>query len=101
MIRKRKVILWVLIWTLLCSGLCTGFFADNSCPQYATFFEAINTTTDCNGALPISDLGLTGDKFCANICPEVSRGDINMDFLSHHDFDFRTSNQILNGCFVC
>ena len=77
MIRKRKVILWVLIWTLLCSGLCTGFFADNSCPQYATYFEAINTTTDCNGALPISDLGLTGDKFCANICPEVSRGHIN------------------------
>ena len=71
MIRKRKGIFW-LFWTLLCSDFCTGFFADNSCPQYATYFEALNTTTDCNGALPISDLGLTGDKFCEKICPQVS-----------------------------
>ena len=68
MIRKRKVITWLM--TLLCSEFCSGFFGDNSCPQYATYFEALNTTTDCNGALPISNLGLTGDKFCSNICPD-------------------------------
>ena len=82
MIRKRKVIFW-LFWTLLCSDFCTGFFADNSCPQYATYFEALNTTTDCNGALPISDLGLTGDKFCEKICPQVSTQCLKLQKKSH------------------
>ena len=68
MIKKRKVITYLVI--ILCFDVSYGFF-DNSCPQYATYFEALNTTTDCAGAIPISDLGLTGDKFCANICPQV------------------------------
>lgn len=67
----RFVKVLTLLVCLLFSSV-EGTFFDDSCPKYATFFEASNTTTDCNGAMPISTFGLTGDKFCANICPDVS-----------------------------
>ena len=68
---KRKVI-FLLVFVCSLTTIVQPFFVDDNCPNYATFFEASNTTTDCNGAMPISTFGIKGDKFCSNICPDVS-----------------------------
>ena len=41
-----------------------------NCPKWATYFEAINTTIDCNRAVPMS--ALQGDRFCEKICETVN-----------------------------
>ena len=71
MIRFGAIVLFVYLFGTLKSvdGL---FFGNADCPEVATFFEASNSTTDCNGAMPISTFGLKGDKFCENICSGVS-----------------------------
>ena len=40
-----------------------------NCPKWATYFEATNTTVDCNRAVRTS--ALQGDKFCEKICNQV------------------------------
>ncbi len=73
--KKRKPAgLWTstFVFLLLICPRMTSTFFDDACPKYATFFEASNTTTDCNLARPISMVGLRGDKFCSNICSDVS-----------------------------
>ena len=69
--KRKKVFLLVFLCVSGSLTLVQAFF-DGSCPKHATFFEASNTTTDCNGAMPISTFGIKGDKFCSNICPDVS-----------------------------
>ena len=69
--KRKKVFLLVFLCVSGSLTLVQAFF-DDSCPKHATFFEASNTTTDCNGAMPISTFGIKGDKFCSNICPDVS-----------------------------
>ena len=70
--KRRKIFLLAFLWAIGGLTLVQAFF-DDGCPKYATFFEASNTTTDCNEAMPISTFGIKGDKFCKNICPDVSR----------------------------
>merc|ERR1712045_737298 len=65
--KRKKVFLLVFLCVSGSLTLVQAFF-DGSCHKHATFFEASNTTTDCNGAMPISTFGLKGDKFCENIC---------------------------------
>ena len=72
MIRIDLIIglLSICVWTKL--SVVDGVFFNNDCPEFATFFEADNSTTDCNGAMPISTFGLKGDRFCDNVCAGVS-----------------------------
>ena len=72
MIRIDLIIglLSICVWTKF--SVVDGVFFNNDCPEFATFFEADNSTTDCNGAMPISTFGLKGDRFCDNVCAGVS-----------------------------
>lgn len=77
--KRKKVFLLVFLCVSGSLTLVQAFF-DDSCPKHATFFEASNTTTDCNGAMPISTFGIKGDKFCSNICPDDTPPDTERVF---------------------
>ena len=91
--KMRSKDLFVILVLLSATSLTLGVFFGDDCPNFATFFEASNTTTDCNGAVPISSFGLHGDKFCSNICPDVSF------YLKQNLLHCFSINRILRGKF--
>ena len=47
-----------------------------NCPTWATYFEVINTTVDCNRAG--RPFALQGDRFCEKICEQVRSSILNL-----------------------